>query len=290
MRGALALFLMDVHVLGIIPAYAGSTATRGREWTGSGDHPRVCGEHLKSPETGTDIVGSSPRMRGALAIHVIRTRHVGIIPAYAGSTLAHVFPCCRKWDHPRVCGEHFPVESVKKSCSGSSPRMRGARKVPRGAVVVYGIIPAYAGSTRLQHKRLRNSRDHPRVCGEHRSDSARYLTRRGIIPAYAGSTSSRSSFRATKRDHPRVCGEHPLPRLYMQRCVGSSPRMRGARCASGVTAARARDHPRVCGEHLAVPWLRLSMRGSSPRMRGALSICFTSARHLGIIPAYAGST
>ena len=52
---------------GIIPAYAGSTPV----WTlwrmQSSDHPRVCGEHLVDESYLGDVVGSSPRMRGALS-------------------------------------------------------------------------------------------------------------------------------------------------------------------------------------------------------------------------------
>ena len=70
------------------------------------------------------------------------------------------------------------------------------------------IIPAYAGST-MELNRLRvRGPDHPRLCGEHHSDSTRKTWRDGssppmrgvlgdvrslvtaerIIPAYAGST------------------------------------------------------------------------------------------------------
>ena len=92
----------------------------------------------------------------------------------------------------------------------------------------YGIIPAYAGSTRHGQRYSSQGWDHPRVCGEHPNHSrklfaqsgssprmrgARFYDRRGrklsgIIPAYAGSTGSRCRSRCLERDHPRVCGEH----------------------------------------------------------------------------------
>ena len=72
----------------------------------------------------------------------------------------------------------------------------------------YGIIPAYAGSTRHGQRYSSQGWDHPRVCGEHymplapaqtsmgsspRMRGAQHLCRlhlfaKGIIPAYAGST------------------------------------------------------------------------------------------------------
>ena len=137
---------------GIIPAYAGNTSdmsserpdprgssphtrgTRGRVRHRQGrglDHPRMRGEHL---------------FDGDNQPHMLR-----IIPAYAGNT--HRLKACtggwegssphtrgtqeaRRWpwpsrrDHPRIRGEH--------------------RRDRRGALVVAGIIPAYAGNTCLR--------------------------------------------------------------------------------------------------------------------------------------------
>ena len=134
---------------GIIPAYAGNTNTtinsyvqklgssphtRGTHPTSapraarSRDHPRIRGEHLR-------LLESRPHVRG-------------IIPAYAGNTdkgeadpgidmgssphtrgtppAAWVTPTSRR-DHPRIRGEHDPVD------------LRAVGEV--------GIIPAYAGNT-----------------------------------------------------------------------------------------------------------------------------------------------
>ena len=51
---------------GIIPAYAGSTATPTGPGSLPRDHPRVCGEHYGSDGHTLTLTGSSPRMRGAL--------------------------------------------------------------------------------------------------------------------------------------------------------------------------------------------------------------------------------
>ena len=54
-------------------------------------------------------VGSSPRMRGALLIPIGERYGIGIIPAYAGSTVVLYEADGYTRDHPRVCGEHTKV-------------------------------------------------------------------------------------------------------------------------------------------------------------------------------------
>ena len=72
--------------VGIIPAYAGNTyplaGIRSYTW----DHPRVCGEHRWRPYRLYPTWGSSPRMRGTLAVRQWLAITQGIIPAYAGNT------------------------------------------------------------------------------------------------------------------------------------------------------------------------------------------------------------
>ena len=106
MRGAQFSEIPLLPVRGIIPAYAGSTRPRAPAAWSLGDHPRVCGEHILLALIILSLMGSSPRMRGAL----LNVPHVGaergIIPAYAGSTGSLGFHLGDYWDHPRVCGEH----------------------------------------------------------------------------------------------------------------------------------------------------------------------------------------
>ena len=248
-------------------------------------------------------------MRGALAVGVDADSARGIIPAYAGSTLRPGEMVSDARDHPRVCGEHVNRGQQCGQPGGSSPRMRGAPAHSERAVDVPGIIPAYAGSTLGGVFFERDSRDHPRVCGEHYdaigsenvtggssprmrgAPSRRILDVQGlgIIPAYAGSTSKPSQRRWRLRDHPRVCGEHKISNSLINNSQGSSPRMRGAHVvrvayhlALGIIPAYAGstspacpassgpwDHPRVCGEHVADSPPYRWIKGSSPRMRGA---------------------
>ena len=91
----------------------------------------------------------------------------GIIPAYAGSTVAVLEIVAGERDHPRIRGEHYP-----KLCSGtlrlgSSPHTRGALGILRIIFIEFGIIPAYAGSTGYWAVWGRKSSDHPRIRGEH---------------------------------------------------------------------------------------------------------------------------
>ena len=234
----------------------------------------------------------------------------GIIPAYAGNTLLLILKIWATRDHPRVCGEHWLGSDRWVFVLGSSPRMRGTHVDGVGLLRHLGIIPAYAGNTRIQFSERSHRWDHPRVCGEHRNHrtsrrdtsgssprmrgtpvgmpSASRLV--GIIPAYAGNTEGGMPLMLARRDHPRVCGEHVYGRYSLPTASGSSPRMRGTRVDAcgvsvygGIIPAYAGntcyqlgaqhcygDHPRVCGEHTLSGIAERTGLGSSPRMRGTL--------------------
>ena len=187
-------------------------------------------------------------MRGA---HVPRRlAHMGarIIPAYAGSTRSFMLHDLVSEDHPRVCGEHESELQKMSPDGGSSPRMRGAQLLGGRTGEVVGIIPTYAGSTCIIKFAHPESKDDPRVCGEHldhvcaspyhQGSSPRMrgapaeaeggLQAHGIIPAYAGSTRCRITTIRFRRDHRRVCGEHFRIDVSSVSLQGSSPRMRGA--------------------------------------------------------------
>ena len=196
---------------GIIPAYAGNTSLSGNLEDFGGDHPRVCGEHVRNDRAIEARAGSSPRMRGTRIMVQDLSMYAGIIPAYAGNTTNDYDFDTPRRDHPRVCGEHQGGLSLLLRHGGSSPRMRGT--------------PA----CRLVPERKRW--DHPRVCGEHFDvcDFIHVIT--GIIPAYAGNTGKPPMYGRYARDHPRVCGEHGQRYEHRYRQWGSSPRMRGTRFA-----------------------------------------------------------
>ena len=233
----------------IIPADAGSTSYRRLTTRSPWDHPRGCGEHPNQVAVNEMQQGSSPRMRGAPALKA-GCRYVGrIIPADAGSTRAVYHPIAALGDHPRGCGEHGFLVVFIMSPLGSSPRMRGALPWVVDSLVLYGIIPADAGSTEQRCTDPDGHRDHPRGCGEHAllvkslcvcggssprmrgahmGDSFSSFSE-GIIPADAGSTRAFRPWHCCPRDHPRGCGEHDHGDRIAFRLPGSSPRMRGAR-------------------------------------------------------------
>ena len=173
---------------GIIPAYAGSTATGPTAARTARDHPRIRGEHAIHRRRAACRDGSSPHTRGARVEDRPGLRRRRIIPAYAGSTPLH-----RIRDYGIV---------------GSSPHTRGAPQRRSASVCRRRIIPAYAGSTSIRRLRPCSPRDHPRIRGEHvvqmpvglrvggssphtrgapvQVDGADQVGR--IIPAYAGST------------------------------------------------------------------------------------------------------
>ena len=193
---------------GIIPAYAGNTATCTPADVVRRDHPRVCGEHMPFCEIALESEGSSPRMRGTRLTHYQIVFCPGIIPAYAGNTVAVLYRDFMHGDHPRVCGEHQQAGYLVSANTGSSPRMRGTHYSACCRACWHGIIPAYAGNTQTGGPRRTTRGDHPRVCGEHATVSESGAVTGGIIPAYAGNTSKPPSDDSARRDHPRVCGEH----------------------------------------------------------------------------------
>ena len=167
--------LLAVLEIGIIPAYAGSTApfttlmpdtmgssphTRGAPVPARTvrlprrDHPRIRGEHLDSSLVTVGNPGSSPHTRGAPW-------------------------CCQgrassRGDHPRIRGEHNhegndvelrvgiipayagstePLVRAKSGVWGSSPHTRGARCAPCSAACLIRDHPRIRGEHLWQHRR-----------------------------------------------------------------------------------------------------------------------------------------
>ena len=152
---------------GIIPACAGSTLFCHRFFGRFRDHPRMCGEHLPESAICGHSRGSSPHVRGAHVRTLIVPACGGIIPACTGSTTTSSRTRTGRWDHPRMCGEHFDEWIDDMSATGSSPHVRGAPVVHGLLDGLGGIIPACAGSTLKVSGRLRFAWDYPRMCGEH---------------------------------------------------------------------------------------------------------------------------
>ena len=92
MRGALILSFHSFGQGRIIPADAGSTMIFRAICSSRPDHPRGCGEHVLGVRLPLLVVGSSPRMRGALGQVQPGDGWPRIIPADAGSTWPVIVP------------------------------------------------------------------------------------------------------------------------------------------------------------------------------------------------------
>ena len=117
-----------------------------------------------------------------------------------------------------------------------------------------GITPAHAGKTGREQSYRRESRDHPRACGENSqtieeiiltagspprmrgklAPPLRVLLQPRITPAHAGKTNLQSPSAALQWDHPRACGENFKFTPKSTPTRGSPPRMRGKHFGKGV--------------------------------------------------------
>ena len=289
-RGARAERRRRPDPAGIIPAYAGSTRRRRSGSRTGGDHPRIRGEHILWIGVCRTTRGSSPHTRGAPDRGPHESIRYGIIPAYAGSTPAGARLGPTPGDHPRIRGEHKYSAQKDLPNYGSSPHTRGAPGLQHPARRPRGIIPAYAGSTRIRN--IPNG-----------------ITL-GSSPHMRGALAALCRRRVTRADHPRIRGEHGASQDAQYGGEGSSPHTRGAlneigvgdargriipayagsTAKRGALSCRCRDHPRIRGEHTYANMEQESILGSSPHTRGAHAAVRIVSFGADIIPAYAGST
>ena len=181
-----------LHPLGSSPHTRGAPLWTGSTSSRPPDHPRIRGEHVPTVLAAQVFWGSSPHTRGAHPCHVKGIKWSRIIPAYAGSTGVLIISSVLFSDHPRIRGEHHLHRRFGELSGGSSPHTRGARDAGGLHGTYRRIIPAYAGSTRLELLKGQRVGDHPRIRGEHHERRREIQRRRGIIPAYAGSTGTYS--------------------------------------------------------------------------------------------------
>ena len=165
-RGKLHGRALHVESDGLIPAWAGKTSAMWAIVSSQAAHPRVGGENPRPRGHHTSGVGSSPRGRGKLVVHVIESRGTRLIPAWAGKTCARWRTRTRQRAHPRVGGENSVAASVMTASCGSSPRGRGKPDPPSGRRPRCGLIPAWAGKTHAPGVMEEVYRAHPRVGGE----------------------------------------------------------------------------------------------------------------------------
>ena len=146
----------------------------------------MCGEHFLLLSLFAFAAGSSPHVRGAHVTAMVHHTSAGIIPACAGSTDIDAIKRLVAGDHPRMCGEHLDGDTLNNVASGSSPHVRGAPRPAHLSRPSNGIIPACAGSTSCGSGLPLGSRDHPRMCGEHKSPRMVRVAKAGSSPHVRG--------------------------------------------------------------------------------------------------------
>ena len=100
------------HPLGLIPAWAGKTASASPSaWT-TWAHPRVGGENQATLYAPPDARGSSPRGRGKPVCEGECDGSAGLIPAWAGKTSYMPLNTTFPWAHPRVGGENGYLSEI----------------------------------------------------------------------------------------------------------------------------------------------------------------------------------
>ena len=93
-----------------IPACAGNAHLRPAPAKPAPVHPRVCGERRSTATTTQPKCGSSPRVRGTLAVEPARYAPLRFIPACAGNAHPDLRRLPSEAVHPRVCGERHSAE------------------------------------------------------------------------------------------------------------------------------------------------------------------------------------
>ena len=225
-RGTHDVFPVAAVTERFIPACAGNATGPTSSTATSPVHPRVCGERSRRFASVTAFHGSSPRVRGTLALTTAGRELGRFIPACAGNAGRSPSLQSRSPVHPRVCGE------------------RGLRSSEMARLERF--IPACAGNASNRCCPASRRSVHPRVCGERflvapigidqvgSSPRVRGTHQRQVlglhqgrfIPACAGNAPARRLGMPSSPVHPRVCGERRY-RCHAVTCRdGSSPRVR----------------------------------------------------------------
>ena len=146
-RGPLRPIARDTRAVGLIPARAGTTYSRGGGRVAPGAHPRSRGDHFNRHSSLNNALGSSPLARGPPYGSSLTPGQPGLIPARAGTTgwRRTLFVITRA--HPRSRGDHGDFKVSGVITQGSSPLARGPPAQFHGATARYGLIPARAGTT-----------------------------------------------------------------------------------------------------------------------------------------------
>ena len=125
-------------------------------------------------------------MRGKRKALIVDDEARRITPADAGKTRCFLPHACVFQDHPRGCGENINWDCCQTNGAGSPPRMRGKRLPSNAQTAMRGITPADAGKTIWFRSQSACRWDHPRGCGENRTDPKSAEERLGSPPRMRG--------------------------------------------------------------------------------------------------------
>ena len=189
-RGTLVLPLCACTVFRFIPAGAGNSSPKNNSQGNMSVHPRRCGElrphlwavHIK--------FGSSPQVRGTLKSEKTLSALGRFIPAGAGNSALVERNRTARSVHPRRCGELSLIFRYRGTRVGSSPQVRGTRRLNRGTQVVQRFIPAGAGNSHPSPSRLTSQPVHPRRCGELLRSTLTMFSLGGSSPQVRGTHST----------------------------------------------------------------------------------------------------
>ena len=130
-----------------IPACAGNSGGRKGNVGLTTVHPRVCGELSIPLHPAPSRFGSSPRVRGTRCAATGCCGSERFIPACAGNSSPFAALMFGSAVHPRVCGELERPRHRHSRSRGSSPRVRGTRRLPENPPAAFRFIPACAGNS-----------------------------------------------------------------------------------------------------------------------------------------------
>ena len=147
--------------------------------------------------------------------------------------------------------------------------MRGKLETLHDVLAAIRITPAHAGKTVRLSVSLPPSPDHPRACGENKTELDAEVLMLGSPPRMRGKPHIRVFRHETGRITPACAGKSSVDQK-----------------AAGVIT----DHPRVCGENCFSSTKVSISAGSPPRVRGKHQIKAFQMQACRITPACAGKT
>ena len=130
--------------------------------------------------------GSPPHARGKERNNLFAACPCRITPACAGKSRIIANLLNLSQDHPRMRGEKMSTRTTCPQCKGSPPHARGKAQQHALRACQLRITPACAGKRWIFGKRVKKSRDHPRMRGEKEMTREERAEKKGSPPHARG--------------------------------------------------------------------------------------------------------